>query len=95
MSEKSYTAKLVSGASYTLMVPNADNPKVPDSYVFKKGEPKVVSATIKALLDAQAVDEADVRVGNRTVKQTIAKFEFEEVAEVAAPVDTRTRKVPA
>lgn len=81
---KQYTATLVSGLNYTQIVPNEKDPYKPTELVFKKGEPKVISAEVKALLEINAMENVGVTIAGRTTAEQRSKFEFKPVRERAA-----------
>lgn len=85
MSKKTYTAELIEGRSYTLMIPNNAEPKSPDTIVFERGEGVPVSDAIKEYLDETAWDASPAfRGGIQVGVQRIPKFQFTPILEDAA-----------
>lgn len=77
MSKKTYTAELIEGRSYTLMIPNDAEPKSPDTIVFERGKGVPVCDTIKEYLDESAWDASPAfRAGKQVGVQRIPKFQF-------------------
>ena len=73
-----WSAKLVDGRSFTLIVPNAADPREPSSIEFKKGVPVPVSNATKEYLEKNAVDEFTPHGGTRREETvTECKFDFE------------------
>ena len=86
MSKFTHSATLVRGKTYTILIPNAKDPRQPTELSFKRGEPKDVTAAQKTYLDKSAVDTISVRNGEESVNETRAKFTFVTLAADDASV---------
>lgn len=83
-----FDATLTRGANYTLLVPNPENPKAPKELAFTRGEPKAVTADVKAILERSAVDSVTITVGEERSVEERQKFTF-------APASDGSDKGPA
>ena len=77
-----HTATLREGRVYTLMIPNADNPRKPGAVTFGKGVAVPVSTATKAHLEQYAVLPVPQYLpSGRVEARDACMFEFAPIAE--------------
>jgi hypothetical protein len=84
MAAQTYTATLITGSKYTLLVPNEADPRKPSEINFVINKPVVISEQAKAILEATAISDVTVGTGRSARIEKRSMFDIK-------PISVRTR----